>query len=176
LNYHILNNIEHSSKIISPQLTLSNETNNNVTFSNQLQRPNNLNLKMKNLTNDEIKLQKSDLSTLKPITPVGSLINENTSNKKSTAALMQSIALIYDNFNNSNNLNNSNGGISFTPNNNISLLMTPTLSLNTPTLFAITPLENTLNAFANTPLIQQNFNQTIEQINEQNNQTIKYLS
>lgn len=103
-----------------------------------IQRPNNLNLKTPSITTSGS--SPSSFSSNQLITP-----------SLATTVLMQNLAMNLFGCSNQNSQMMSNNA------NNISLLMTPTLQLNTPTLFALTPLESAFNSFnnCNTPIIQQ---------------------
>jgi hypothetical protein len=105
-----------------------------------IQRPNNLSLKTPSITTSAS--SPSSFSSNQLITP-----------SLATTVLMQNLALNLF----GSAVNSQNSQMLSNNANNISLLMTPTLQLNTPTLFALTPLESAFNSFnnCNTPIIQQ---------------------
>ena len=125
----------HNSNQYSPFQAPSSQLNNSA-----IQRPNNLSLKTPSITTSGS--SPSSFSSNQLITP-----------SLATTVLMQNLAMNLF----GSAVNNQNSQMMSNSANNISLLMTPTLQLNTPTLFALTPLESAFNSFnnCNTPIMQQ---------------------
>jgi len=114
-----------------PPLTMPQSTGKSPTF---LQRPNNLSLKHQQQQQQSPKFS-------------------NTTSSPNSLALMQNIA--YNIFNAASSTTSQHNPIFNSA--NLNLLMTPTLQLNTPTLYAITPVDSNLYSSSfnncNTPVI-----------------------
>jgi hypothetical protein len=120
--------VSHTTSFSPPPLSMPQSNGKSPTF---LQRPNNLSLKHQ---------QQSNLP--------------NSTSSPNSLALMQNIA--YNIFNAASSTTSQHNPIFNST--NLNLLMTPTLQLNTPTLYAITPIDSNLYSSSfnncNTPIIQ----------------------